>query len=84
MDFRILDPQSRSVISQKKFPGTFIWSDRWGYFNGDERALTQQDRDCLRKDREVPSPSPQILFREFTQPIYNQVTGFVGNFYQRY
>jgi hypothetical protein len=83
LDVQIIDPRRRSTISQRKFPGTFEWRDRWGYFNGDERALTDEDRQTVRTRREVMPPPPQQLFIEFTKPIYNQVTTFLRNYYNR-
>lgn len=83
LDVQILDPVRRSVISQRKFPGTHEWGEQWGYFNGDERALTKEDRVAVKSRREVMPPAPQQLFIEFTKPIYNQVTGFLRNYYNR-
>ncbi|MDX1909270.1 MAG: hypothetical protein SF053_19690 [Bacteroidia bacterium] len=84
LDFRIIDARTGTLLSQRKFPGTFVWTDRWGYFNGDERALTQDDKRFTTKRRESPNPLPQDLFIEFTKPIYSQVTGFVGEYYRNY
>lgn len=84
LDFRIIDTRSRQIISQRKFPGTFIWIDRWGYYNGDKRALSDEDKEFTRKKRESPNPSPQDLFIEFTKPIFSQVTDYVNAFYSNY
>lgn len=84
LDFRIIDTRSGAVLSQRKFPGTFVWANRWGFYNGDERALEADDRECLRNKREIPNPPPQDLFIEFTKPIFSQVTGFVSEYYRRY
>lgn len=84
LDFRIYKPNRQELLSQKKFPGTYRWSDRWGYFNGDERALTKDDKRYLNHDREVATPSAQALFIEFTKPIFNQVTSYVKNYYERF
>ncbi|MEO0896253.1 MAG: hypothetical protein AAFY71_07645 [Bacteroidota bacterium] len=81
LDFRIIDARNGSLITQKKFPGTFIWIDQWGWYTGDERALRPEDREACAKRRESPNPPPQTLFIEFTKPIFNQVTGFTRNFY---
>ncbi|RMG17483.1 MAG: hypothetical protein D6730_23965 [Bacteroidetes bacterium] len=82
LDVQIIDARNGAVISQRKFPGTFIWVDRWGFFNGDERALTEEDKQFIRKKRESPNPPPQDLFIEFTRPIFNQVTDFITDFYR--
>ena len=83
LDVRIVDAKTGSIISQNKFPGTYVWETRWGWFNGDERALTA-DQISYVKLREAYPPMPQQLFIEFTKPIFGQLTGNVSNFYSRY
>ena len=83
LDVTIIDLLQNNVISQRKFPGQFVWSMEWGSFNGDERALNdKQFAMCKRKPS--PPPGPQDLFIEFTKPIFNQVTPFLKSFYQKY
>ena len=83
LDFRIIDAGSNSVISQEKLPGEFIWQTQWATFNGDERALTEEQLE-LSKLKEAPPPSPQALFIEFTKPIFDQMTQKVRDFYRNY
>lgn len=83
LDVTVVDLERNSVVSQKKFPGQFYWFVEWGSFNGDGRALTNDELAiCGRKP--VPPPGPQDLFVEFTKPIFNQVTPFLKSFYQQY
>ncbi|MDX2285372.1 MAG: hypothetical protein NW241_14500 [Bacteroidia bacterium] len=84
LDYRIIDGRTGSLISNRKFPGTFVYYDRWGFFNGDERALDEDDKRFISKRREAPNPLPQDLFIEFTKPIFSQVTTFTGEFYRNY
>ena len=84
LDFRIIDGRSGSIVSQRKFPGTFVWFDKWGFYNGDDRALTDEDEEFMRRKRESPNPPPQDLFIEFTKPIFDQVTNYVRNYYRDY
>lgn len=84
LDLQILDRRTDAIISQKKFPGTHFWFDYWGYFNGDERALTEEDEKKLKYSKEVMPPPPQDLFVEFTRPIYDQLTRFIKNYYRNY
>ncbi len=83
LDFRIIDAESNSVVSQEKLPGEFIWQTQWATFNGDERALTEEQLE-LSKLKEAPPPSPQALFVEFTKPIFDQMTRKVRDFYRNY
>ncbi len=83
LDVTIVDLSRNSLVSQRKFPGQFVWFVEWGSFNGDERALNdEQFAICKRKPS--PPPGPQNLFVEFTKPIFNQVTPFLKSFYQQY
>ncbi|MDX1666308.1 MAG: hypothetical protein R3350_03720 [Saprospiraceae bacterium] len=84
LDLKILDATSGALIEQEKFAGGFTWYDYWGYFNGDERALTEEDKRRLKNRREIMPPPPQTLFIEFTEPIYRDLTRFLRNFYERY
>jgi tetratricopeptide (TPR) repeat protein len=83
MDFRIIDGYTNRVITQEKLPGTFVWQTQWGFFNGDERALSNEQI-AITKARDVPPPSPQELFVLFTQPIYSQITLKIRDFYRNF
>ena len=83
LDVTIVDLERNNVVSQRKFPGQFVWFVEWGSFNGDERALNQEQLAITRR-KPLPPPGPQDLFIEFTKPIFNQVTPFLKSFYQKY
>lgn len=84
LDFQIMEPRTQTVVTQRKFTGAYTWFDFWGFFNGDERALTAEDRQRLRNSREIMPPPPQALFVEFTKPIYSGVTQYIQDFYRNY
>jgi len=83
LDVTIIDFPLDKVISQRKFPGQFIWYTEWSTFNGDERALNSNQLALCNK-KPVPVPRQQDLFIEFTRPIFNQVSPFLQNFYRKY
>lgn len=83
LDLRIVDATSGTLFNQSKLPGTFVWETRWGWFNGDERALTDDQKNYI-KQREAYPPAPQQLFIEFTKPIFNQVTSNVSSYFSNY
>jgi hypothetical protein len=83
LDVTIVELANNRVITQRKFPGQFVWFVEWGSFNGDERALNNEQL-AMCKRKPIPPPGPQDLFIEFTRPIYNQVTPFLKSFYQQY
>ncbi|MGR3810460.1 hypothetical protein [Jiulongibacter sp. NS-SX5] len=80
---QIIDFQNDKVLMKKEFPGEFTWVNEWGSFNGDERALTEEQLDFTKRKEELP-PAPQQLFIEFCKPIYNQFTSSVKRFYDDY
>jgi hypothetical protein len=79
----VVDAQTNGVLTHKKFPGTYTWESTWGKFNGDERALSDQQI-ALCKRRESQPPVHQDLFLEFTKPIYNQLIPALQGFYRNY
>ena len=83
LDFQIIDANSGATIQQRKLPGTFVWSDEWASYNGQEEALSDEQL-RLTKRRESFPPSPQDLFVQFTQPIYDQVIRSINQYYKMY
>ncbi len=84
LDCRILEAQGQTIIAQEKFANSFTWVDYWGYYNGDERALSDQDQRRTRNRREVYPPPPQDLFVEVTAGIYDKVANYLSVFYHQY
>lgn len=79
----IVDAKSKGILTHKKFNGQHAWVNTWARFNGDERALTDQQL-SLCKQKESQPPVAQDLFLEFTKPIYNQLVPAIRGFYQNY
>ena len=80
LSMRIVDAKSNTVVLHDKFPGEFVWINRWGSFNGDERALTEEQLQ-IANDKPMQPPPPQNLFIEFCKPIYGQITSRVRGYY---
>ncbi|MDR0419869.1 MAG: hypothetical protein LBH30_00210 [Prevotellaceae bacterium] len=80
----IIDYRTNVILSQQRFPGTFIWSDSYATFNGDERALSRKELDMCRRSAPSAPPPPQEMFVQFTVPIFNNLTQFIQNYYRRY
>ncbi len=78
-----VDAKSNGVLVTRKFTGEYIWFNQWARFNGDERALNNQQL-ALCNQREQQPPQQQDLFLEFTKPIYNQLIPAIKGFYQNY
>jgi hypothetical protein len=79
----VVDAKTNGILTTRKFNGQFVWISEWARFNGDERALSN-DQLKICKLREQQPPNPQDLFLEFTKPIYNQLIPAVRGFYQNY
>lgn len=79
----VVDARTNGILTHKKFSGEFLWVNSWARFNGDERALGDQQL-ALCKQKEVQPPGAQDLFLEFTKPIYNQLIPSLKGFYQNY
>ena len=79
----VVDAKTNGVLQHKKFSGEYSWVSSWGRFNGDDRALSdQQLAMCKRKEQQPPVA--QDLFLEFTRPIYNQLIPALQGFYRNY
>ena len=83
LDFQVLDTELNKVISQEKFPSEYTWAIQWATFNGDERALTEEQLEMVNR-KELNIPNPQWIFEEFTAPIYDQVIQKMTYFYRNY
>jgi len=83
MSMQILDASTNKILKEQKFPGEFVWQESWGTFNGDERALTEEQL-ALCKKREIPPPSRDEMFAYLSKPIFSQFAGDVRQFYLNY
>jgi len=79
----VVDAKTNGVLTHRKFNGEYVWVSQWARFNGDERALDDQQLKMC-KLREQQPPVAQDLFLEFTRPIYNQLIPAIKGFYQNY
>jgi hypothetical protein len=79
----VRDGKSDGVLTHKKFSGQYTWYSTWARFNGDERALTDQQISLSKKKEQQPPPA-QDLFLLFADPIYSQLTSGLQSFYRNY
>lgn len=82
LSVRIFD-QNNQLIEQRNFSGEYVWYTSWATFNGDERALTDKQKNLCNVEPQIP-PSQQTLFVEFTKPIYSQAYNYIRQFYNKY
>lgn len=84
LNLNIRDADNATIIAQRKFPGTYEYTDLWGFYNGDERALKSDDKKLIKRKSRLPDPPPQDLFIEFTKPIFSQLTSYLTQYYADY
>lgn len=80
LDYQLLDAVNGNIIRTDRLPGSFTWVNQWGYYKGDERALSDQDK-SLMGGEDIAPPPPQELFMQFTKPIYDQMTSEMQQLY---
>jgi hypothetical protein len=83
LNVEVTDWKTKNTLTQEKMQGSFVWSDKWGSYKGDERALSKEYQTLINR-RESLAPLPQELFLEFTKPLYAQLTDKIRRFYSRY
>ena len=83
LNMMITDGSSGAFLANDRFPGEFDWFCEWAAYNGDIRALTDEQVH-LCNVRPLPPPPPQDMFIEFTRPIFNQVTARLNRMYKNY
>jgi hypothetical protein len=82
LSVRVFDQQNR-LIEQRNFSGEYVWYTNWSTYNGDDRALTADQKKQCEQNPQLP-PSQQTLFVEFTKPIYSQALSYIRQFYNKY
>ena len=83
LSLRIIDAQTNRELQLKNFSGKYVWATESASFQGDDRALTAEQKKMCEKKAMLPPPQ-QDLFVEFTKPIYTQAVSFVQSAYSRY
>jgi hypothetical protein len=81
LNVQIIDNNTKQLLANEKFPGVYVWQNRWGKYNGDDRALTRDQLRLCNRDAALP-PDNQSLFIEFTKPIFTSVSKFLNSFYR--
>jgi tetratricopeptide (TPR) repeat protein len=79
----VFDYQNNRSLMREEVGGEYNWGTEWASFNGDERALTENDKRLCQRREELPPP-PQQMFIEFCKPIYDQTTSRLKRFYDKY
>ena len=81
LNIAIVEPKSRSILSQEKIPSTTVWENDWATYQGDKRALTKEEL-ALTQEKELLPPPPQDLFYSFTRPLFDQTASLLRRRYR--
>lgn len=82
LNIQIIDYSNNQMLTSRNFPGEYIWRNSWARFNGDERALPDNIF-AMTKQKQLVPPPPQDLFLLFCEPIFENSTSFISNYYRR-
>jgi hypothetical protein len=80
LSIRIVDPATGRVMNQKNLRRSSVWASEWATYNGDERALSSQQK-RLVEQRQKPLPPEQELFNSFAAPLYEDAMKFISSVY---
>ena len=83
LSIRIIDAQNKLELQRRDIPGTYTWETKWGKYKGDDRAMTDKQKELCTKEPGIP-PSDQQLFIEYSIPIYSQAFSYIQSVYSRY
>ena len=75
-----LDGVTCAVINRQVFPSSFCWTEMWGTFRGDERALTPAQLDFAKRSEPNP-PGNEWLFSQTTAPLAARSVDYLRNEY---
>lgn len=81
-EIRIIDFNANQNLSDRSFPGEYVWQNSWATYNGDQRALPS-DKLKLVGQKQLSPPTPQELFLLFSDPIFSNSSSFLGSFYRK-
>ncbi|MEQ9440889.1 MAG: hypothetical protein RIG62_17715 [Cyclobacteriaceae bacterium] len=79
----VVDGGNNRVLHRDDLQGEHLWFAEWARYQGDKRALTEEQMALCNLPEAVPPP-PQQLFVEFTKPLYDQFTASLNRFYRDY
>ncbi|HEY6915694.1 MAG TPA: hypothetical protein VI413_13545 [Paludibacter sp.] len=83
LSLRIVDAQNNRELQLRNFTGQYVWVTDWATFQGDDRALTNEQKKMCGQKPQLP-PTHQDLFVGFTKPIYTQAVSYVRSVYNKY
>jgi len=80
LSVRVIDPATGRILNQKNLRRQSVWTTEWATYNGDERALSIEQK-RLTELRQQPFPPDQELFNSFAGPLYEDAMAFISSVY---
>jgi len=84
LELEIIDNSNGRREERERFDATHTYTDTWGYFEGDSRALDPADRNCMERRSAPPLPREEELFTEVSLPLFDQTIDYLERYYRRY
>ena len=84
LELEIIENRNGRREERERFDATHTYTDTWGYFDGDSRALNPEDRGCLERRNAPPLPREEELFTEVSIPLFDQTVDFLERYYRKY
>jgi hypothetical protein len=73
-----------SVIWNDRFTGQHRWQTEFATYTGDERALSQADRDQLNRSPNRNVPSEDVIMSELYRQIQIDLSNRLRGYYARF
>jgi len=84
IELLIIDNNTSRREERRNFDATHTFTDTWGYFDGDSRALNPGDQDCLERRSAPALPREEELFTEVSIPLFDQTVDYLERYYRRF
>lgn len=82
LEIKVVDYNSKEILSSQKFPADYFWKNEWATFNGDERAIPSEQLKLTKRKQQIP-PSPQEMFLLLSDQIFNNSSQYLKSYYKK-
>jgi hypothetical protein len=79
---QITDIKAGSILADNQIDGKSYWQYSWATYTGDVRALSNAQKELIKKNRTLPQPAQMI--NDARQDLTKSVTNHLRNFYNQY
>ena len=81
INFSITNDADGPTLYKKNFNGRCNWENEYVTYTGDKEALTDKEL-LLSKNRNQPTPSASVLYRELLKNLYKEMDISFDEFFQ--